>query len=431
LKGKGKIAGQAMFAAMSNVMLLLTMIMMILLGRYLGPDNLGLFSYAQSLAMVVVGFGNFGLSTLVVRDVAKDNSLAPRYFAATMPWVAALTTLILLGMLGVIAVARPGDTQFLKISALVGAAIAFRVLGTMARGFMQGLQRFDYECGSIALENVVMIPVGVGLLVSGFDLTAFCIGLMVSRAVGLIFYLSGLRRIMPLRLTRDIPLLKSLQKQSLSIGLSQNIHFASIHVDTLIISAFVPIAQVGFFSAAFKVYVGTMIVPMFAVSLLLPKLSASMIGTKEKHNALLMMGIFGMLGVSLVALVVGYPLVPWGIHLLYGNKFDDAIPVMRLLLVAMIPTFQFFFMNSYLVAIGHNKAYMAFTMTGLMIRVGLGIVMVQKMGIHGTAITICIAETTAVLGIWIYLLRVHFKPGSPAEMILKLRQALSELTLRQ
>ena len=62
--------------------------------------------------------------------------------------------------------------------------------------------------------------------------------------------------------------------------------------------------------------------------------------------------------------------------------------------------------------------------------VGVRFVFFIQFGIIGTAITICIAETVAVLGIWVYLMRVHFRPGTPAEAIAKVKLALSAMTLR-
>lgn len=441
---KAKLAKQAIFAAASNMMLALTFVMVILVGRYLGPDVLGLFSYAQSLAMIVVGFGNFGLSTLVVRDVAKNKDLGPSYFAVMVPWVALLTTVICLGMIGALALSRPDDIVLIKVCALMGAAVAIRAVGMLIRSFLQGMQKFGIECGAVALENLVMIPVGALLLMAGYDIIAFAAGLMISRLAGTLFMLGGLRRVMKLRLAYDPPKLISLQKQSLSIGLSQNIHFASIHIDTLLLSWFLPISaaaaaimvddrfhQIGQFNAAFKIYIGSMLVPMMAVSLLLPKLSASMVGSKQNHNALLVAGLVGMLGMSVCAAGVGYLIAPWGIHLLYGEGYEEAVPVMRLLLIAMIPTYIYYFMNSYLVVIGRNRAYLGVSTLGLVVRVAMCTALMRVMGIRGAALAVIIAESTVVVVIWIYLLRVHFKPGSPKEVVTKLRMALSAIAMRE
>lgn len=440
---KAKLIQQAFYAAASNLMQLMAFVLIVLVGKYLGPTGLGLFSYAQSLAMIVLSFANFGLATLTTRDVAKDHALAPRYFSLLVPWVASLAVVAGLVMVGIVAFDRAGDTEALLICAVVGAMIGLRVVGLVLRGLFQGLQRFGYEARALALENLVMLPVGVLLLEAGYGLFEFVIGLLIARAAGIGFMLIGLSRLFRLRPVVKLRDTWALQRQALTIGLSQNIHFASIHIDTVLLAWFLPVtatavlsvtelrdAEIGQYNAAFRVYVGAMLVPMLAVSLLLPKLSASMLGTKRNHNALLLAGIGGMGLMGLLAVAVGYPLSPWGIELLFGPEFGQAVPVMRLLLFAMIPSFQFFFMNSYLVVIGRNRAYLAVVTIGFVVRVVVGVTLMQWMGIRGAAIGVIVAESVAVCCIWAHLLRVHFKPGPPAEVLRKLREALSAMALR-
>lgn len=44
------------------------------LARYLGPEQFGLFSYAQSFVGLFIAIATFGLDGIVVRETVKDES---------------------------------------------------------------------------------------------------------------------------------------------------------------------------------------------------------------------------------------------------------------------------------------------------------------------------------------------------------------------
>jgi hypothetical protein len=49
--------------------------------RYLAPANFGILSFAIAFTGIFAIFGDFGLQPLMVREIARDRTIAPKYLA--------------------------------------------------------------------------------------------------------------------------------------------------------------------------------------------------------------------------------------------------------------------------------------------------------------------------------------------------------------
>ncbi len=58
---------------------IITLLFTIYLVRYLGVTNYGILSFALALISMLGIFADFGLNTLMTREIAKDKSLTIRY----------------------------------------------------------------------------------------------------------------------------------------------------------------------------------------------------------------------------------------------------------------------------------------------------------------------------------------------------------------
>jgi len=70
--------------------------------RILGPAGLGAYAFAIAIIWYFIIFSNFGLGTLLTREVAKDRKAADRYLASTIlarMWLFALAAPVLFGII--------------------------------------------------------------------------------------------------------------------------------------------------------------------------------------------------------------------------------------------------------------------------------------------------------------------------------------------
>lgn len=60
---------------------LLSFFYMMYAARYLEPANFGILSFAIAFTGIFAIFGDFGLQSLMVREIARDRTMAPKYLA--------------------------------------------------------------------------------------------------------------------------------------------------------------------------------------------------------------------------------------------------------------------------------------------------------------------------------------------------------------
>ena len=85
-----RIARNTSFLTISQIISFgVSAIYVILVARYLGPQGLGILNFAVALTAIFNVLTNFGLPTLITREVARDRSTASKYAANVVPILSA------------------------------------------------------------------------------------------------------------------------------------------------------------------------------------------------------------------------------------------------------------------------------------------------------------------------------------------------------
>lgn len=81
-----KIFGNVGWLASSQfIITVCTFIWTILIARYLGVSEYGIYGFAISLTGILIILADFGINTHIVRDVSTDNSIASKYLGNAIP----------------------------------------------------------------------------------------------------------------------------------------------------------------------------------------------------------------------------------------------------------------------------------------------------------------------------------------------------------
>lgn len=237
---------------------------------------------------------------------------------------------------------------------------------------------------------------------------------------------------MPFRREFDARFILRLQKQAIPIGISLIVTNAYLHVDTLILTALAGFAEVGWYNAALKVYMAMMIFPAIVANVLLPRLSRSFVGdSKREHNRMLVLGVGGILIISLPMAAVGALGAPWFMPLVFGPDFEASVQPMQVLFLATVVSFQVWLARTILVAVDRLKAMIWLALAGLVIRVVLDLTLIPRLGVTGAAIAAGISELAMLIGVWGYLIAYHFRVRTPGDVVERLRATLRSSLLDQ
>ncbi len=245
--------------------------------RILGPANAGIYYYA----IVIFGWfdilTNFGLNTLLTREVARDRSAAARYLFNSTALRLALSALGIPLLLGFLAIRQATVSPALEEQAI--AAIVLLYIGLLPNSISTGLtalfyafEKAEYPAAITTVSTIVKVTLGLGTLLLGWGVMGLAGGAVITNLVTL-SVLGWLARplargVFAERLDR--PLLWQMVGESWPLMINHLLATVFFKIDIVLMEAINGNTVVGQYSTAYKWLDALNIIPAFLTMALLP-----------------------------------------------------------------------------------------------------------------------------------------------------------------
>ncbi|MFQ5752940.1 MAG: oligosaccharide flippase family protein, partial [bacterium] len=148
---------------MASVMLVL------LMARYLGAKTYGEYAFAFAVASIILAFSDLGINTLITRDLSQDMKLQERYLSNALG-IKILSTILVLIVMSILNAIIPVFKESGTIIFLVVLHHAFRVLSTTFLAVARAHLKMQYEAYSGILNRVLSLAGGMAAMLAGFGL---------------------------------------------------------------------------------------------------------------------------------------------------------------------------------------------------------------------------------------------------------------------
>lgn len=381
------------------------------LARQLGPSALGLVVFAQSLGLTLYLLLEYGFSLSSTRAVARRRErpeeverIAAGVIGAKLVLVAALTVLALACM---IAIPEFRDApEYLLLAWLDALA-----LGLAPAWYFQGIERMRlFGAGQFAARALT----AVGIFVLVHDPADGWIVLALQAAFdGVVTVVLFAVMARTVRLRR--PTLSS-ALATLRDGRSMFAFNAAVSLYTTVnsfaLGLVAPQAQVGFFGSAEKVTrAGTRLLVPISMSLF-PRVSSMVArgahdaARRVARRALLLQTLLGLAGAA--ALVA---LAPWLVELLFGPRFDEAVPAMRILaLMLPLVAVSNVLGIQWMLPLGLDRSFVSVCVGAALLNLVLLFALGSAFGATGAAWAVVAAEGAVAAGLTAVLWRRRLLP---------------------
>jgi O-antigen/teichoic acid export membrane protein len=390
----------------------LLLVLLLVAGRFLSVDDYGRFSYALAVATIIETVMDIGLAHVTVREVARDRERAPallrHVLGLKLAWVAGglLLVAIVPGLLR-------SDPVVVRLCYALGISAAIRSYSLTARGYLQGMNRFDLETLVVVSDRVLLLGFGIAALAVYSSVTALGLAFVLARVVMFAFMTMLLRGLTGAaggsRPAYDRQVWRDLQAAALPLGffmISLNLYS---YVDTVILGAMRSNAEIGWYSAAYRIYEGLTYPPSIIASLVTPRLSYLFVHDRGRVSGVLSRALAGaaLLGVVLggAAVFAARPII----HLLFGEAFDAAVDPLRILAGGAVFVFCTWVLHAAAIATNLDRRLFLTTVVGLSSNIALNVLFIPRWGISGAAAATVVAEaitvTLLVAQLWRHLPR--------------------------
>lgn len=338
------------------IMWLLTLALTIILPRYLGAAGVGKLHFASSLWMMIAVITAFGTDTLLTKEIARRPERTPELFGSAIVLRFALfvvgygVTLLALHLFD-----YPLDTIY--VVCLVGIASLIRQFGAVSQAAFQGLEKMEFFSAGDITSNALYTGMGITLLLNGWNIYAIALLMIVVAVVNLAIQLFFLSRLYKLHLHFAWQRIYQLLQNGWPYLLSSFFLVAYMQVDIIIISALVDERAIGWYGAADRLFGTFLFIPAVYITAAFPALSRMFVDDRaalhrliaKSFDTLFLLSVPIGLGITIIA----NPLV----ILIFGEEFVNSGPILAVLGVVLILTYQNILIGRFLISMDRQNAW--------------------------------------------------------------------------
>lgn len=357
----------------------------LVVSRQLGPALFGVFSFLTAVVIAASCFASLGLDTWMVREITKDPERG-RHCLSNILGLKVATSLLMIGLIYLIfqSTGLPETTRHLLW--VITVSILFNSLSQTLWHYGNCFKQFVYHSVLWASSNVIKSTLGITLVFLYQQLKPLVWGVVVAEAVTLVISFFVVRK----RFGRFAPEF-NLAVWKDFLGRSGPIAFGMIfgvlyfRLDIVMLQMMTEEKIVGWYSAAFRLFEATLILPHSFMLVLFPTLVEEYHAGKLrfKKNFQKAVGIFSIFGGGIAA---GFWFFSDGIiTLIYGEKFLPSISVLNILSAAVFLFFMNFLLSNALITSGRDRINAWNLVAATLLNILLNLALIPKYGAEGAA----------------------------------------------
>ncbi len=375
----------------------------VLLARRLGSSTFGQYSVVITFALIFSYLADFGLVSLLIRDLARSPASTESVLGEALPLQLALSTITAVALVGVgFALETNGTVRLGLCAAAVG--LFLESLGRPFTAVIISRQQILRAASIIVFTSVA----NTALILAVLTMDARVVPLIaVAIPVGLIG--AALPALLCLKQWRLPPLTRPhppfrLLGASLPFALLAGSVVLYGRVDVLMLAHLSNSRAVGVYSAADRLIEGILVIPAGIGASLYPSLAANAhLAWARLREALwwcLPMGA----GITTLCIFPGALIA----SLIYGSEFQGIDSALRLLSCSVLLAFATVPLAYLLQARSRMHAALAATLLGLGTNVGLNLILMPRLSYNGASISASLAELVVLIALVSFLSR---QPG--------------------
>ena len=377
--------------------------------RYLGPEQFGLFSYAQSFVGLFTAIATLGLDGIVVRELVKDESRRDELIGTAF-WLKLIGAFGVLIILAIAVNFTSNDTYTNTLVFIIASATIFQSFNVVDMYFQSKVMG-KY----ITFANVITLLLSsilkIALILNEASLEAFAWTIVfdsVVLATGYVFFFlkNSTFNIQHLTFKRDTAV--SLLKDSWPLMLGGFSFVIFSNIDNIMIKEIIGDFYVGIYDSAYRLVTLWYFLPGLLLSSLMPSL------VNSHHNSELFMGRLLSISTLLVWIAIAifsiYSIFDEAIiKISYGQQYVDATTLLSSLAAVNLLIFFNSVWNYWMTVENRTKRTLLFHLCVALLNIILNYFFIHKYGVIG-----------AVYALLVSLLITYIIFGAYDKRILKL-----------
>ena len=391
----------------------------IFLARSLGKEEFGVFSFGIAFGLLIVVIADFGLGTLLIREISRNKKEASRYlsnafivkiFLVIITVSAAYIFLNLMGYKG-------------EVKSVAYIMLSFTVLQSFTDlyySIFRSFERMHYDA-AMKIARMVILSIAIFYAIrNNFGLLAASLAFPITELI--VFIMTAIlvyTRFIKISLRIDWGLSINLLKKSSLFCLSIAFSGMFMYIDTIMLSKLRSASDVGTYAAASNIVLALVFIPMMYANSIYPVISRLYVSSGKMLKLAYERSFKYMLIAGLAVSAGVYSISGRIMPLLYGKEYAGSSIVLSILAWYLFLRFVNIISGFTLSSINRQGSRLFSQGSAALSNIILNLIFIPVYGFIGAAIATLIAEIIFFsvysffifkYGLWINLAGIFVKP---------------------
>jgi O-antigen/teichoic acid export membrane protein len=377
--------------------------------RYLGAEGFGILSFALAFTSILGVFADLGLSTLTVREVARDKSLTGKYLG-NIAVIKVILVVVTYGLITLVINLLGYPELTIKVVYFIALSVVFNSFTNMFYSIFQAYEKMEYRSLGQILNSVLLlfgalIAISQGYSVIWFACTYFFVSFLLFVYT---FFISIWKFITP-KLEINLNFWKPTVKQALPFFLSAVVDLIAFRIDIVMLSMMKGDKVAGWYSAAYRLMEVLLFIPAAFASSIYPVLSNSYVSSQnflkfayqKSFHYLFIIGIPIAIGTTLLADKI--------ILFIYKGDFVHSIITLQILIWTIPIIFLTYMSGTILASINRQSIALQINFLCMIFNVVINLILIPKYSLIGASITTVITSSLALILFYYFLSKNLYK----------------------
>lgn len=372
----------------------------VILARYLGPEDYGKYSLVISLGFIFTVISDFGLNELIVKDIASDHSIAPKYFGSSLiikPLFSFLSIIFLVILEYLLGYSR----EIILCTIVFSLHLIFVTTTNAILSIFKALEKMEY----VSLIMIINALSGLFFIAILVYLNGSLLDIISSRVISFVIAFMAAFLIVTKKFVRpdfsiSMPFLKTFLLSSLPFLLITIADMLYYKVDIIMLSKIKGEVYVGWYAPVSNdLFFGLWAIACAISTVAYPIFSRQYNNSIDdfRNSCNMTIKISTTLGIAISA--GSFMLAPEIIHLIFGSQYESSAVILRIFAIGIIFLFIRDPIGYGLVAAGKVKTLVKLNLIFLGINILLNSILIRHYAHVGAAITqvVCIVLSSILI----------------------------------
>ncbi len=371
----------------------------IYIARVLGQETLGQFSFAIVFTSFFAIVISLGMDDLLVREIARDNTLSQKYLGNMFTMRLLLSLLVFIFIVITINVMDyPSSTR--SAVYIFGGYAVFTSFSFLFRANFRAYEKMEWDALLEIMEALFTTIAGIILIFTGYGLIALCMIFLISSVINAVIgFAINHRSFTRFKPMFDFPFWKNVLIKATPFAVFA-LFILYPQVDTILLTSFKGSAVVGKYSAAYYILTAFSPVIMNFMIALVPLISRYFLSAQTMLGFVYEKSVKYLLIIAFPVSVGAAVLAAKLIGLLYGNGYEDSVFALQILawncILLALSRPMFYVLG----AINRQGTCAVITISALALSISLNVILIPHLSYIGSAMITLINGVLVILASW-------------------------------